>query len=422
MRIRYLLLNAYALGGTTRTVINQANALCADHDVEIASVFRHCETPGFRIDPRVRLVPLTDLRPDGRRRSDEAGGRTRLMIKTRRFRSWLPHRHDRRFRRWDPVVDVRLLRYLWAADDGILVTTRPGLNLLSAWAAPRRLIRVAQDHMNLQRYKPALRTAMLRAYPRMDAVTVLTDRDERDYRQALGDAGVRLERIPNGVPQPTLPPSPLTAKVLVAAGRLLPGKGFDLLLDAFALVSKEHPDWQLRIFGSGPKRADLAARIERFGLTGRARLKGPTETLDAEFAAASIFVLSSRYEGLPMVLIEAMTAGLAVVAFDCPTGPAEVIEDGVSGILAPPQDVTALAAGIRALIEDPARRQAMGAAARQRSRDYSIDAIRGRWEDLFRELTADRRPVPAQEAPAHEVALHEVPARANADGATTRVG
>jgi glycosyltransferase involved in cell wall biosynthesis len=371
-------------------VVNQANALCGDHDVEIASIFRHREAPGFRIDPRVRLVPLTDLRSDGTRRTDPVGEASRLMNKTRRIRSWMPHRHDRRFRRWDPVVDLKLLRYLRAVDDGVLVTTRPGLNLMSARAAPRRLIRVAQDHMNLATYKPALRDAIIRTYPRLDAVTVLTEHDRHDYEQVFDGTGVRLERIPNGVPQATLPPSPLTAKVLIAAGRLLSQKGFDMLLDAFSLVSAKHPDWQLRIFGSGPWRDQLAAQIQHLGLSGRAHLKGPTDELDAQFTASSIFVLSSRFEGLPMVLLEAMAAGLPAVAFDCPTGPAEIIEPGTSGILAPPQDVAALAAGICELIESPARRRAMGAAALTRSRAYSIDAVRRKWERLFDELAASR--------------------------------
>jgi glycosyltransferase involved in cell wall biosynthesis len=373
-------------------VVNQANALCGDHDVEIASVFRHRDTPGFTIDPRVRLVPLTELRTDGSFRTSTAGGPKRFLNKTRRFRSWMPYRHDRRFRRWDPVVDLKLLRYLWAAEDGILVTTRPGLNLLSARAAPRRLIRVAQDHMNLGTYKPALRDAIIRAYPRLDAVTVLTEQDRRAYEQVLGGTAVRLEQIPNGVPRPALPPSPLTAKVVIAAGRLLSQKGFDLLLDAFSLVSAKHPDWQLRIFGSGPWREQLTAQIERLGLTGRARLPGATDSLDAQFRASSIFVLSSRFEGLPMVLLEAMTAGLPSVAFDCPTGPAEIIEHGTSGILAPPQDVAALAAGICELIESPARRRAMGAAASARSQDYSIDTVRRKWDRLFGELAASRTP------------------------------
>jgi glycosyltransferase involved in cell wall biosynthesis len=381
--------NAYAMGGTIRTVVNQANALCADHDVEIASVYRHRATPGFQIDPRVHLVSLTNLRSDGTRWNARAGDPARLLGQTRRFRTRLPHRFDWRFGRWDPEVELRLLRYL-RSGEGILVTTRPGLNLLSARFAPRRLIRVGQDHMNLGTYKPHLRNAIVRTYPRLDAVTVLTERDKRDYDLALGGTGLRVERIPNGVPRAQHPPAELSAKALVAAGWLANQKGFDMLLDAFALVVARHPDWQLQIFGSGPDRDALAARIDRLGLAGRAHLRGVTPQLDQELVAASIFVLSSRFEGLPMVLLEAMTAGLPAVAFDCPTGPAEVIRHGVSGLLVPPQDVPALAAGICELIEDPARRRAMGAAAIEGAERYSITAVRQRWEELFAGLAAGR--------------------------------
>jgi glycosyltransferase involved in cell wall biosynthesis len=378
MRIRYVLANAYAVGGTVRTVVNQANALCADHDVEIASVYRHRALPTFPIDPRVRLVPLADQRT----------ARRRLMYRMRVLPNPLPHKLDYKFRRWDPGVDLRLLWYLWTADDGILVTTRPGLNLLSARMAPRRLIRVAQDHRSLGSYKPALRDALVQAYRTFDAVTVLTKTDHAAYRQALGP-DTRLECIPNGVPWPQ-PPAALERKVLVAAGRLQPSKGFDLLLDAFQRVAAKHPDWQLWIFGSGKLRGRLAARIERLGLTGRAHLKGTAERLDQQFAEASAYVLSSRHEGLPMVVLEAMGAGLPVVSFDCPSGPAEIITHGRNGLLVPPRDVNALAAGICELIEDPARRRAMGAAALQDSERYSIGHVRRRWEELFSELTTAR--------------------------------
>jgi hypothetical protein len=96
--------NAYVTGGTIRTVINQANALCADHDVEIASVYRSKATPSFAIDPRVRLVPLTDLRSDGTRRVQPADGGKRLLRKFRRLKTPFPHGLDFRYRRWDPVV------------------------------------------------------------------------------------------------------------------------------------------------------------------------------------------------------------------------------------------------------------------------------------------------------------------------------
>jgi glycosyltransferase involved in cell wall biosynthesis len=386
MRIRYVAMSAFGMGGTTRSVINQANALCADHDVEIASMYRPRRTPRLAIDARVRLVPLT------------AGGEprtppsrlSRLANQALRFPNPLPHRHDPPFRRWRPAAEFRLMRYFWAADDGILVTTRPGLNLLAARTAPRRLIRVAQDHMNLASYRPALRHAIVQAYRRLDALVVLTEQDLAAYQRALEGAATRVECIPNGVPAPRLAPSALNAKVLIAAGRLEPQKGFDLLLDAFHTVAAKHPDWQLWIFGAGTQRDQLATQIEDLHLIGRAHLKGLVDRFDEQLAAASMFVLSSRFEGLPMVILEAITAGLPVVAFDCPTGPAEVITHGQSGLLVPAQDVPGLAAAICQLIEDPTKRHAMGATALEESKRFSSGAVAQRWETLFSTLIAAR--------------------------------
>jgi glycosyltransferase involved in cell wall biosynthesis len=390
VKIRYLLHNAYGGGGTIRSVVNQANSLCDEHDVEIASVYRTGDDPVFTIDPRVRLVPLTELRETGSRRTDRPGQKSRLANKARRFRNPLPHRHDSRYRRWDPLVDLTIIRYLRSARGGVLITTRPALNLLSAWFGSRRVIRIAQDHMNLGQYKPPLRAAIVRAYPRADAVAVLTEHDRETWRVALGDRAVRLARIPNGIPPWPLPPAALESKVLVAAGRLVRQKGFDLLIAAYAPVAERHPDWQLRIFGWGAKREKLAAQIAELGLTGRIRLEGPSRRLDEELAAASGYVLSSRFEGLPMVLLEAATAGVPAVAFDCPTGPAEIIDDGRTGLLIPPEDVAALTAGMLRLIEEPAERRAMGAAARAGSDRFSTATVRRRWLQLFAELAAER--------------------------------
>lgn len=390
VRIRYVLLNAYATGGTIRTVVNQANAMSKDHDVELASVYRTRETPVFDIDPAVRLVPITDLWGNGRRRTDPPEVQTRFMNKTRRFKNPLPHRHDFRFKRWDPMVDAAVIRYFRSARDGVLVTTRPGLNLMSAYFAPPRLVRVGQDHMNLGSYQPPLREAILKAYPRLDLVTVLTDHDREAYEEALGGRGVRLETVPNGVAPWRLPPAALESKVVVAAGRMVQQKGFDLLVAAFALVAARHPDWRLKIFGSGKNKDALAAQIKDLKLDGTVHLAGEARRLDEQFAAASMYALSSRYEGLPMVLLEAITAGLPVVSFDCPTGPAEIIADGRNGLLIPPEDPAKLAAGICDLIEHPERRRAMGAAALESSHRYSMATVRERWEELFGELTAAR--------------------------------
>jgi glycosyltransferase involved in cell wall biosynthesis len=391
VKIRYVLHNAYGAGGTIRTVINQANALCPDHDVEIASVYHTRSAPIFAVDPRVRLVPLTELRMDGSRRTDPTDGNTRLSRKLRRLPNPFPHRHDFRYRRWDPVVDMAIVRYFRTVDEGILVTTRPALNLLSAHAAPRRLIRVAQDHMYLGMYRPELRAAIIRSYPRLDAVTVLTEHSRRDYERALGGTGVRLACIPNGIPPRATPAATHDeSSRIVAAGRLTVQKGFDMLLDAFAQVVAKHPEWTLTIYGDGPWRERITNQRDALGLGDVVALPGVTRRLDAELAGSSMFVLSSRAEGLPMVLLEAMSTGMPVVAFDCPTGPRELIEEGVDGRLVPPGDVDALAAALVELIEDPDRRRAMGAAAFESSRRFFMPVVRDSWERFFAELSAGR--------------------------------
>ncbi|GLY97619.1 hypothetical protein Acsp02_48730 [Actinoplanes sp. NBRC 103695] len=386
VKIRYVLNNAYGAGGTIRTVINQANAMCVEHDVEIASVLRTREKTVFALDPRVRLVSLTGLRDDGSRFTDPQGGNSRVWRKTRRFRNRFPHGRDYRFKRWDPLLDLAVIRYFRRQKDGVLITTRPGLNLLAAWTAPRRLLRIAQDHMNLGTYKPALRAELVRAYPRLDAVAVLTEHDLADWRAALGDR-VRLERIPNGIPPVAEPGSSPEAKTVVAAGRFAPQKGFDLLVEAWAAVHAKHPDWVLKIFGNGPMREQLIARADELGLGGSVTMPGITRQLDKELAAASLYVLSSRFEGLPMVLLEAMSAGLPAVAFDCPTGPAEVVEDGVNGRLVPAEDVDGLAAALCELIEDPERLREMGAGAVKSSEPFSMPAVSAHWTRFLTELS-----------------------------------
>jgi glycosyltransferase involved in cell wall biosynthesis len=389
VKIRYVLNNAYGAGGTIRTVINQANALCAEHDVEIASVYRNREKPVFAIDERVRLVTLTDLRDDGARWTDPADGNSRFWRKTRRFRNRLPHRHDFRYKRWDPIVDAKIVRYFRAARDGVLITTRPGLNLMSAWFAPRRLIRIAQDHMNFGTYKPGLRAAIVKAYPRLDGVTVLTEHDLVDYQKALA-GGVRLECVPNGIPPRAGAASTPEAKAVIAAGRFTRQKGFDLLIEAWAGVHERHPEWRLSVFGGGPMRTGIIERAAELGLADSIRMPGLTRQLDKELAASSMYVLSSRFEGLPMVLLEAVTTGLPVVSFNCPTGPAEIIEDGVNGLLVPPEDVAALTAALCELIEDPERLRAMGAAALKSAERYSMPAVAETWNAFFISLAANR--------------------------------
>ncbi|MDT0305848.1 glycosyltransferase family 4 protein [Streptomyces sp. DSM 44917] len=396
--IRYLLLHAYGMGGTIRTVITQANALAeAGHRVELVSVLRRRDQPHFDVDPRVRMSALADLRRPARQAraalAREAAGLPAGPL--RRLGRWRaarraegPPRHiprseagHRAVSRW---IEEAVTGWMAGLQDGVLVTTRPALNLLSARFATGGVLRVGQEHVNLAAHRADLRAAIVRWYPRLDAVAVLTARDAEEYARRI--PGLRVERVPNAVHSLRQKPSTCASHIAVAAGRLRPQKGFDLLIPAFGEAVAEFPDWQLRIFGAGDRHRQLRRLIDRHHLYNHVFLMGGTGRLDEEMAKASMFVLSSRHEGLPMVLLEAMSHGLPVVSFDCPTGPADVLTDGRDGVLVPPENVPALAAAMRRLMADETLRAELGDRALATVRAYSPEAVARQWEELFAEL------------------------------------
>lgn len=271
----------------------------------------------------------------------------------------------------------------------MLVTTRPAFNLLAARLARPGVVTVGQEHMNFTSHRPRLAADLRRRYGGLDALGVLTEADARDYAGALAGAPVRIARIPNAVPPLGGGSAAPDAPVVVAAGRLESQKGFDLLIRAWERVAASAPGWQLRIYGSGPRRDDLRALILERGLYDRVLLMGRTRRMGEALASGSLFVLSSRFEGFGMVIVEAMSKGLPVVSFDCPRGPGEIIRHGRDGILVPPEDVEGLADGMLELIHDPHKRRRYGAAATENARSYAVEAIARRWQELLGELTKD---------------------------------
>ncbi|WP_181787805.1 glycosyltransferase family 4 protein [Streptomyces phytophilus] len=387
MKIRYLLMHAYGTGGTIRTVFNQAGSMAAaGHDVEIASMQRTRDEPHFPLHPEVTITTLVDQRP-GAREAELAAAGPRAAEK-RVEREGQPPRHippgEFAYDRYNRHVEDTVIAWLERQRDAVIVPTRPGLNFLTARFTPRSCRRIAQEHMNLGTHPSDIRTAIQREYPRFDAVAVLTHGDREDYQELLPDT--RVVRIPNAVHTGDKKLTTYAEHVAVAAGRLFPQKGFDMLIPAWAQLVEKFPDWQLRIFGTGEKKAELRRLINENHLYNHVFLMGHTHKLDDELARASFYVLSSRFEGLPMVMIESMTHGLPVVSFDCPTGPADVLTHGKDGLLVPRKDVDGLAEAMGQLMDDEGLRADMGAAALQTSRSYTPEAVHPQWEALFEEI------------------------------------
>ena len=198
----------------------------------------------------------------------------------------------------------------------------------------------------------------------------------------------RIAIIPNPVPK-VAPPAPAIGARdggvhrILGLGRLERVKGFDLLIRAFASIATTRPEWELTILGDGPERDALTAEIARSGLGRRISLPGYASDAMGALQRADLFVLSSRYEGFPNALCEAMACGVPVVAFDCPSGVAEIVRDGVDGLLVPAEDEGALSAAMARLIADPEARRRMGGRAIEVSDRFSVERIAMLWERVL---------------------------------------
>ncbi|MYS88595.1 MULTISPECIES: glycosyltransferase family 4 protein [Streptomyces] len=388
MKISFLIHNAYGIGGTITTTFNLAGALAERHDVEIVSALRHREHPNLVLDPRVRLRALVDLRKE----EDHP-----LHQRPAKVFPSAEYRH----RQYSELTDQRIGECLEAIDTDVVIGTRPGLNVHIARQAPQRVLRVGQEHLTLDNHPPALRTALRRAYRRLDVITTVTEADAAAYRRKMWLPGVHVEALPNSVPDPAVPPADGTAKIVIAAGRLVPVKRYDLLIEAFAQVAAAFPDWQLRIYGKGEEQPRLRDLIERLRLWNNVFLMGAATPMEAEWAKGSIGAAASNFEPFGMTIVEAMRCGLPVVSTDCPYGPGEIIEDRADGRLVPVGDADALASALLELVGDDERRRRMGRTALENARRFAPGPVVAQAERLLEDAlaarTTSRRTSPPQD-------------------------
>jgi glycosyltransferase involved in cell wall biosynthesis len=380
-QVRILLLHAYGMGGTIRTVFNLASYLAKEHDVEIVSILKEAEEPFFPIDPRVRFRFLDD-------RLNPSTDPLRAMLS--KMPSKLIPKEESAYHRFNLWTDLKLARYIRSLDTGVLMATRPGLNLAMAQLAQPGVITIGQEHVALRTQSEPIQELIKWRYRRLDALTTLTKADLRDYRETLPKKPKKLVRIPNAVPPMSGDVSKLDAKVAIAVGRMTRIKGFHRLITAWETVAAAHPDWKLRIVGAGPQEENLARQVAEAGLEGTVELPGATSDVGAELEKASIYVMSSRHEGFPMTVLEAMAKGLAIVSFNSPHGPKEMITHEVDGLLVKPRTNANLAAAIIRVIEDEQLRRDLAAGALETARTYDVDAIGQKWDALLAELLARR--------------------------------
>lgn len=227
-------------------------------------------------------------------------------------------------------------------------------------------------------------------YLRANRVVAVTTRALSYFSHQIQSRGcvipnpaLSIELSPNSSDNLLVKPS------LIAMGRMVPQKGFDLLIQAFSQIKNRHPEWSLTILGEGPLYSELESLSKQLGLADCVYLPGVVKNPYEFLKQADIYVMSSRFEGFPNVLCEAMACGLPVISTDCPSGPREIVRDGIDGILVPNEDVSQLIAAMDLLMTDEDKRKGLAARAPEITERFSLEKIMRMWENVIDEVITE---------------------------------
>ena len=267
------------------------------------------------------------------------------------------------------------------APGGVVIVTQVWAMEWVALADTGGLHVVGMTHESFEESRRTSRFARVQRYFRdVDRLLARTREDaDRWINQGLNN----LDVMPNPLPWLPVRPSPRTARTVVSIGRLDEQKRVDLLLEAWARTAPRFPDWTLRVYGTGADERDLRDYCRELGLDSSVRWMGATGDVPGALREASVLVQSSRGEGFPLVLLEAMACAVPCVAFDCAPGVREIVTDGEDGLLAPPGDTRALAERLARVMADRELRDRLGEQARRSVDRYAPERIVRRWEELF---------------------------------------
>ena len=377
MTITFLVYNIYGIGGTVRTVVNTANFL-VDHgyDVTIMSIRQTYIQPKFEIDGRVKLVSLYKTF-EGIKAS---GLKKKIFTAMNKLPSILIDRHEDLYGMLSLYTDYLLYRKLKKMKSDVVISTFPSLNFLNVRFVSDKTIKIGQEHAQLSVHHNSIKRKIRKYYKRLSHLTVLTEREEKDYRDYIGNA-VSIVLIPNGIPKNNIELSE-KQNIIISAGRFVHQKGYERLVSIYKLIADKYPEWELRIYGSGPDYDMIRKAINDLEMYNNIFLFPNTNRIMEEMSKAKIFALPSRFEPFGMVVIEALSVGLPVVSYDS-YGPNNIIENDVDGFIVPMEDEKNFALKLELLMNDADKRKKMENYAKLKAEKYSVDEIGKLWIDLF---------------------------------------
>ena len=359
-----LVISALTAGGAERIIISLANHW-VENGGEVTLVTFDAAPPYYPVDDRVELRQL-DLPSVSKPFHRAVGSTIRRVLALRRV-----------IRDGQPDIVISFLGKINV------------LTILATRGMKMPVVVSERNNPDRQVFRRVWRWLRKRLYGMAECVVTPSQGVLNWFPDAIRASG---RVIPNPVDLPdTMPVRQPGQPTLIAVGRLVPQKGFDLLLPAFGKIAEKFPEWTLIIRGEGELRGEIEQLRDTLGLRDRVEMPGITEVPGQWVEEGEIFVLSSRYESFGNVVTEAMVAGLPIVSFDCPWGPGEILANEVDGLLVPPEDVDALAEAMARLISDAELRQRLGETAQKNVRRFERSQIMTRWDDLADNLISRPR-------------------------------
>lgn len=343
--------------GTERAVTNLSNLLVehGNYNVYCISVQTTVNAKCYYdLDPRVTLIHLNITPKNILNRIIEY---VRFVLKTNRI--------------------IKLYKL-----DFLLGTTH-AYNILM-YFMKNKTIKIACEHMNYAACPGFSAFARKMLYPKLNAVVLLTNADSKNYSFINEN---KKFVIPNSLSFKVGEPAKLDNKRIICVGRLTKQKGFDLLIEAVSRIKNELCGWKIDIFGSGEDKENLLKIIQQNDLSKIIQINEPTHQIKEELLNSSFYVMSSRWEGLPMILLEAKACGLPIISFDCPEGPADVVKNNIDGFLIENGNTEELGEYILKLCNDKVLRKNMGENAFINAKEFSSEKVFVKWEKMIERVS-----------------------------------
>lgn len=377
MKIVYLIHSTYNPGGMERVLLNKVTWLVGKMgwDVTVVTTDQHGRLPFYPFPEGLKMIDL------GVNYSEDNGKpflkKLLGFLKRRRL-------HEKRFKALLEQIRPDVVDCFYPGECSFVPGLKDGSKKMME-LHQSKLFHHQYNRTGLMGLADKVRARMdERLVRKFDRFVVLTEEDAKMWGEM---PNIRV--IPNAANFIAQKYSGCSEKRVIAVGRLDYQKSFDRLILVWEKVHEKIPDWRLDIFGQGEWKAMLQGMIDERGLQDCVRLNGPTKDIGKEYAESSMLVMSSHYEGFPMVMIEAMACGLPAVCFDFKCGPRDIIVEGENGLIVPDGDIEGLAEAIVRLMRDEELRKRMGENAKRVVETYSEERVMGQWINLYEEIIAD---------------------------------